>query len=86
MDVEGGGGGDCERTKLIVGVTFEATRQYSSKLSSENDVSELIVKLQKTITLSDALPHPILVSFAQTRHSFSVPPPDKISFLQLTHK
>jgi len=43
MDVEGGGGGDWERTKLTVGVTFEATRQYSSKLSSKNNVSELIL-------------------------------------------
>ena len=30
---EGTGGGDCGREGAVVGVTLEATRQYSSKLS-----------------------------------------------------
>ena len=30
---EGGGGGEFERVGAVVGVIFDATRQYSSKLS-----------------------------------------------------
>ena len=31
---EGGGGGEFERVGAVVGVIFDATRQYSSKLSA----------------------------------------------------
>lgn len=33
IDVDDGGGGDPDRVGVVVGVTFAATRQYSSKLS-----------------------------------------------------
>ena len=35
---DGGGGGELERVGAVVGVIFDATRQYSSKLSERDGV------------------------------------------------
>ena len=82
-----GGGGDPDRVGVVVGVTFDATRQYSSKLSRDRrsgSCGRLVAEI--ALTFPDALPEAVLLCFPEACHALRVAPPDKVRLLQLPHE
>lgn len=87
IDVDDGGGGDPDRVGVVVGVTFAATRQYSSKLSGYQKLgSRRRVVAEIALTFPDALPEAVLLCLPEACHALRVPPPDEVRLFQLPHE
>ena len=86
MDTDAGGG-ECGRVGVVVGVTFDAIRQYSSKLSIAKHLTRTDNHLQaNALTFFNAFPEPILICLAQTGHTLRISPSQEISLFKLTHE
>ena len=83
---EAGGPGEGGRVDVIAGVTFEATRQKSSKLSRGRVGVTGTETRRRKPTFFDSFPYAVLVSFTEAGHAFCVSPTDEVGLLELPHK